>query len=149
MVLLVAVFVGPSSWLLRCWSCVSRARVVASPDLTELEAREVRLTQGITAALRASLRPAGGLGSGGCVILPLVASRLLLGLLVAFLGILLSVVARDILIGGVLRPAGGLGVLGVGIPLGRAGKPRLEAVSSFYGGGLLFDVVVMLGHDLS
>ena len=61
------------------------------------------------------LRLAGGLGSGGCVVLPLAVSRLLLGLLSAFLGILLSVVARGVLVGGVLRLAGGLGVLGVGL----------------------------------
>jgi len=75
----------------------------------------VRLTQGITVALRASLRLAGGLGSGECVILPLVVSRLLLGLLSAFLGILLSVVARGVPARDVLRLAGGLGVLGAGL----------------------------------
>ena len=102
-------------WLARTERGGGGSVLARAPDLTELEAREVRLTQGITAALRASLRPAGGLGSGGCVVLPLVVSRLLLGLLSAFLGILLSVVARGVLVGGVLRLAGGLGVLGVGL----------------------------------
>ena len=47
-------WLGPIS---RRWILV----LARAPDLTELEAREVRLTQGITAALRASPRPAGGL----------------------------------------------------------------------------------------
>ena len=46
-------WLGPIS---RRWILV----LARAPDLTDLEAREVRLTQGITAALRASLRPAGG-----------------------------------------------------------------------------------------
>ena len=46
-------WLGPIS---RRWILV----LARAPDLIDLEAREVRLTQGITAALRASLRPAGG-----------------------------------------------------------------------------------------